>query len=81
MFPRYSKLTTTILSWMKNEGVKIILFTSQNYSAVQGYGDIILPCAISSLSYKNHKKNIRSDQDGRANVFSYKRVPPVAASI
>ena len=53
LFPRYSKLSTTILSWLKNEGVKIILFTSQNYSAVQGYGDIILPCSISSLTYKN----------------------------
>lgn len=53
LFPRYSKLSTTILSWLKNAGVKIILFTSQNYSAVQGYGDIILPCSISSLSYKN----------------------------
>lgn len=53
MFPRYSKLSTTILSWLKNEGVKIILFTSQNYSAIQGYGDIILPCSVSSLSYKN----------------------------
>ena len=52
LFPRYSKLSTTILSWLKNEGVKIILFTSQNYSAVQGYGDIILPCSISSLTYK-----------------------------
>lgn len=53
LFPRYSKLSTTILSWMKNEGVKIILITSQNYSPVKGYGDIILPCFISSLSYKN----------------------------
>lgn len=53
LFPRYSKLTATILSWLKNEGVKIILITSQNYSAVRGYGDIILPCSISSVSYKN----------------------------
>ena len=53
LFPRYSKLTATILSWFRNKGVKIILFTSQNYSAVRGYGDIILPCSISSLSYKN----------------------------
>lgn len=53
MFPRYSKISTTILSWLRNEGVKIILFTGQNCSAVQGYGDIILPCAISSISYKN----------------------------
>ncbi len=53
LFPRYSKLSTTILSWLKNEGVKIILFTSHNHSAVQDYGDIILPCSISSLTYKN----------------------------
>ena len=53
LFPRYSKLTTTMLSWMKNEGVKSILITSQNYSAVRGYGDIILPCSISTVSYKN----------------------------
>ncbi|GKH32021.1 MurR/RpiR family transcriptional regulator [Muricomes sp. OA1] len=53
LFPRYSKLSTTVLSWLKNEGVTIILFTSQNYSAVKGYGDVILPCSISSLSYKN----------------------------
>lgn len=53
MFPRYSKATTTMLSWLKNEGVKIILITSQHYSAVKGYGDIILPCFISSISYKN----------------------------
>lgn len=53
LFPRYSKLSTTILSWLKNEGVRIILITSQNYSPVKGYGDIILPCFISSLSYKN----------------------------
>ncbi len=53
LFPRYSKLSATILSWMKNEGVKIILITSQDYRVVRGYGDIILPCSISSLSYKN----------------------------
>lgn len=53
LFPRYSKVSSSIISWMKNSGVKIILITSLNYQAVSGYGDIILPCAISSLSYKN----------------------------
>lgn len=53
LFPRYSKVSSSIISWMKNAGVKIILITSLNYQAVSGYGDIILPCAISSLSYKN----------------------------
>lgn len=53
LFPRYSKTSSTIISWLKNAGVKIILITSLNYQAVSGYGDILLPCAISSLSYKN----------------------------
>lgn len=53
LFPRYSKITASIISWLKNAGVKIILITSLNYQAVSGYGDIILPCAITSLSYKN----------------------------
>lgn len=53
LFPRYSKVSSSIISWMKNAGVKVILITSLNYQAVSGYGDIILPCAISSLSYKN----------------------------
>lgn len=53
LFPRYSKISSTILSWMKNAGCKTIIFTSRNYQPISGYGDIILPCSISSLSYKN----------------------------
>ena len=51
--PGYSKTATTILSWFRNCGVKIILITSQNVTSVMGYGDIILPCTISSVYYKN----------------------------
>lgn len=53
LFPRYSKISSSVISWMKNAGTRVILITSLNYQAVSGYGDIILPCAISSLSYKN----------------------------
>lgn len=53
LFPRYSKIAASIISWFRNANVKIILITSLNYSAVSGYGDIILPCAINSVSYKN----------------------------
>lgn len=53
MFPRYSKLSMTILTWLKEAGVKIILITSDDHAAVKNYGDIILPCAVSSISYKN----------------------------
>ncbi len=53
LFPRYSKTSTTLISWLKAYGVKIILFTSPNYSMVEGYGDIVLPCAVSGISFKN----------------------------
>ncbi|MPN09923.1 hypothetical protein SDC9_157216 [bioreactor metagenome] len=38
---------------MKNRGVKIILFTSLNSLVARGYGDVSLPCALKSASYKN----------------------------
>lgn len=53
MFPRYSKHTANILSWLKQNGVKIILVTSQNWISVKNYGDIILPCCVNSVSFKN----------------------------
>jgi DNA-binding MurR/RpiR family transcriptional regulator len=53
MFPRYSKMVANIVLQLKKHGVKIILFTSQNYSVIKSYGDIILPCSIKSVSIKN----------------------------
>lgn len=53
LFPRYSKAATNILHWLRSRGVKVILITALNYEAIQSYGDIILPCAIRSASYKN----------------------------
>lgn len=53
LFPRYSKVATTMASWMKSRGVKVILITSMNETPMRGYGDIILPCAVSSISYIN----------------------------
>ncbi len=53
MFPRYSKHTANILSWLKQNGVKIILITSQNWVSVKNYGDVILPCCVNSISFKN----------------------------
>ncbi len=52
-FPRYSKIASNIISWLKKQGVKIILFTSLNNLAARRYGDIILPCGLKSISYKN----------------------------
>ncbi|WP_445489200.1 MurR/RpiR family transcriptional regulator [Niallia sp. 03133] len=53
LFPRYSKTSSTLISWLKEKGVKIILFTSFNNAIVKGYGDIIIPCAVSDVTFKN----------------------------
>ena len=53
MFPRYSKHTANILSSFKQRGVKIILVTSPNWGTVKHYGDIVLPCYVNSISFKN----------------------------
>ncbi|MGI6778602.1 MAG: MurR/RpiR family transcriptional regulator [Acetivibrionales bacterium] len=53
LFPRYSKTTANIVSWFKKKGIKVILITSQSHVAVDSYADIILPCDVSGISYKN----------------------------
>lgn len=53
LFPRYSKVAATMISWLQEHGAKIVLITSMNYATVENYGDVILPCAISSVTYKN----------------------------
>lgn len=53
LFPRYSKVAATMITWLREHGAKVVLITSMNYGAVSGYGDVILPCAISSVTYKN----------------------------
>ena len=53
LFPRYSKVAATMISWLREHGARVVLITSMNYGAVSSYGDVILPCAISSVTYKN----------------------------
>ncbi|MGI6169934.1 MAG: MurR/RpiR family transcriptional regulator [Christensenellales bacterium] len=53
LFPRYCKITATLLSWMKKQGVTILLVTDRNHAQVKAYGDIILPCATQGISYKS----------------------------
>ncbi len=53
LFPRYSKTTANIISWFRMHGIKIILFTTQSPSAVDVYGDVLLPCSVMGISYKN----------------------------
>lgn len=53
LFPRYSKITLNIISWMKTKGVKIILITDPKNNDIRSYGDIILPCKVKGISFKN----------------------------
>lgn len=53
MFPRYSRQSANILSWFKKTGVKIILITGQSWLELQNLADIILPCRVNGISFKN----------------------------
>ena len=53
MFPRYSKTTANLITWLRKIKIHGILFTGPNYTLVQNYGDIILPCHVKSNSFKN----------------------------
>ncbi len=53
LFPRFSKTTANLIMWLRGMGVRVILFTSQNYRTVQAYGDIIVPCRVKGISFKN----------------------------
>ena len=53
LFPRYSKTTANLILWLRKRKVKIILFTGQNISDIQNYGDIFLPCSVGGISFKN----------------------------
>ena len=53
LFPRYSRVATTITSWIKSQGAKVILITGINEEPIRDYGDIILPCATTSAYFRN----------------------------
>lgn len=53
IFPRYSHTTLTLLQYLKNKGVLIILVTSANHAAVDRYADIVLGCETNSTSAKS----------------------------
>ena len=53
MFPRYSKITASVTTALKERGVTILLITSPGYKIIEPYGNIILPCVIRSVSFKN----------------------------
>lgn len=53
IFPRYSHTTLSLLQYLKNKGVIILLVTSANHAAVDRYADIVLSCETNSTSAKS----------------------------
>ena len=48
MFPRYQKMMSNLLSWLKSKGVLVIIITSEPYDAIRHLGDIFLCCSLQS---------------------------------
>lgn len=52
-FPRYSKTTASMISWLRKKQTPIILITGQSHHSISSYGDLIFPCSIKGSSVKN----------------------------
>lgn len=48
LFPRYQKMMSSLLAWMKSRGVIIILITTDSYNSIKHLGDIFLTCSLQS---------------------------------
>jgi len=53
MFPRYQRMLANSLTFLKSKEVKVILFTSPSYKAVEHLGDIFLVCQMPGILPKN----------------------------
>ena len=51
MFPRYSKVTASVVSYLKSIGVNVIIISNLQSELISEYGNIILPCATFGVSY------------------------------
>lgn len=52
-FPRFSSITCNLLSYIKGKGIPVLMITAPDHPAIEKFADIILPCYISSISFKN----------------------------
>lgn len=52
-FPRYSRSTANILTRLRGKGVSVILFTGENHTNVDAYGDLVLPCSVETSPLRN----------------------------
>ncbi len=53
LFHRYTKLTLRLLPLLKEQGVKLILFTSEPFDEVASCADVLIPCQLDSGGIKN----------------------------
>lgn len=53
LFPRYSNTTLKLLQWLKKKKTPVVLVTSTIYDDVAELGNIILPCSVTGVSFKN----------------------------
>lgn len=53
LFPRYPKMTASLLASMRKVNVKVVLFTAPNLAPVKSYGDYFIPCHIKGNAFKN----------------------------
>lgn len=52
-FPRFYKETLNLTQFIRRRGAKVILITSTNNESVKQYGDVLIPCATDSISFKD----------------------------
>lgn len=53
LFPRYSKMSIDLLTWLKKKQIPVIIITSGNIEKIQDLGDLFIPCYVNSVSFKN----------------------------
>ena len=53
LFHRYTKQTLQLLPLLKNQGVQVILVTSQPYDQLAEYATVLLPCRVDANGIKN----------------------------
>ncbi|MBQ4538631.1 MAG: MurR/RpiR family transcriptional regulator [Oscillospiraceae bacterium] len=53
LFHRYTKQTLQLLPMLKDQGVKIIIVTSEPYDKVEKYATLLLPCRVDANGIKN----------------------------
>ena len=52
LFPQYSHIAANLILLARSRGAKVILIADENHSALEGYGDVLLPCFVRGTGEK-----------------------------